>query len=319
MVDNCDNYDLGVHEIISASRRTDIPAFYSRWFMNSIRRGYVCFVNPFNRKQIQKISLKVEDVKVIVFWTRNPLPLIPHLDELDRIGYRYYFHYTVLNYPKKLDRFVPSFEKTVEIFKMLSDRIGSERIILRYDPIILTDEMNTEFHIRNFERILSRLGKYAGRVVISFLDLYGKTRRNLKAVNIHPYEDIDTDDPKISKMLRAFHDISESNGLKIFSCAEKRNLEPFGIRRGKCIDDELIRDIFGIHVNPEKDRNQREYCGCVKSKDIGMYDTCLHGCVYCYAVSKHEKAVENYRRHDPNSPFLIPPDRTWQSAQVQPL
>ncbi len=310
MVGGCDHGYLGRYEIISASRRTDIPAFYSRWFMKSIKRGYFCFINPFNRKQVQKISLRPEDVKVIVFWTRNPLPLIPHLDELDRAGYRYYFHYTVLNYPRSFDRFVPSLERTVEVFRRLSDRIGKERIILRYDPIILTDEMDAEFHMKNFEKIITKLGDYAGRVVISFLDLYRKTKENLGKAGVKLVKKFDLNDPSMSKMMETIVDVSKSKNLEIVSCATETNLEVFGIKRGKCIDDELIWRLFKIKVNSEKDENQRKFCGCVKSKDVGMYDTCLHGCVYCYAVSSHERALRNYRKHDPDSPFLLNPEFT---------
>ena len=173
--------------IISASRRTDIPAFYSKWFMNRIKDGYVLVQNPYNTKQIRKVFLTPFQVDAIVFWTRNAKPLIPYLDDLDKLGYNYYFQYTITGYKRELERFTPSPQKAIETFIELSDKIGKEKVIWRYDPIILSDYSNYNEHLRLFEKISNMLENKTDKVVISFADPYKKITNNLKNIG---YKDI---------------------------------------------------------------------------------------------------------------------------------
>lgn len=294
--------------IISASRRTDIPAFYAEWFMNRIRAGYCTVPNPYNRKQVSRISLLSEDVDVIVFWTRHPAPLLEHLEELDRRGFRYYFHYTVLDNPRALDRRTPPLAMSIEIFRALSHAIGPDRVIWRYDPLVFSNKTPVDFYLDGYEKIASALKGYTFRSVISILDIYRSIARRLEALKeegLQVVEHTEIPSEDFCALMTGLAEIAMVNDMEITSCAEPLGLERYGIMPGKCIDDIYIRDVFGIEVTDKKDPYQREACGCVVSKDIGMYQTCLFGCQYCYATRSFERARQNYRAHDPQSPSLI--------------
>jgi len=290
--------------IISASRRTDIPAFYAKWFINRIRVGYCTVPNPFNPKQVSRISLRPEDVDVIVFWTRFPGPLMPFLNELDERGYRYYFLYTLMNNPKVLEPKSPSHRKSLHIFKRLSNRIGSEKMIWRYDPIMFTSMTDVAFHREAYQRIATELKGHTARSIISVVDIYRKAGKRLALLE---KEGVHLVTPSKEAFGRFMADISATarmNGMKIQSCAEASGLEMYGIGPGKCVDDRLIRYVFGSDVTHVKDPSQRSLCGCVASRDIGMYDTCLFGCVYCYATNHFDRAKDRYRKSHPDSPSL---------------
>lgn len=295
--------------IISASRRTDIPAFYSNWFMNRVYEGYCLVPNPFNRKQIARISLKPADVDALVFWSRNPRPLMPHLKELERLGYRYIFHVTVLGYPRWLDRKNPSLAASIRTFQELSSKIGPDRVIWRYDPIVLTQRIDTQFHLENFRTIASALKGSTNRCIISFLDVYRKIQRRLQRLEDKGANfDAAPDNPatRYADLLKGIYTHSRDNGMELFSCAEECDLTMHGIRDGKCIDESHLREVFGLDMSSKKDPGQRPNCACVVSKDIGIYDTCLFGCQYCYATTSFATAEDNYRRHDPKSASLLP-------------
>ncbi len=294
--------------IISASRRTDIPAFYAQWFINRIRAGDCTVPNPFNRKQVSHISLRPEDVDIIVFWTRNPQPLIPYLKELDQLGYRYYFQYTVMNNPRLIDAMTPSLSSSLKIFKKLSDLIGPERIIWRYDPVIISNITDIEFHTDTYKQIAETLRNYTQRSVISLLDLYPKLKKRLKALKDNGVEIVDLNkefDEQFDELLNTLAEVAEQNKMEIVSCAEDPDLNKYNIQPGKCIDDNYIKRVFGIDVSHKKDPFQREACGCVVSRDIGVYDTCLSGCQYCYATTSFEKAKALYKNHDPDSTSMV--------------
>jgi hypothetical protein len=295
--------------IISVSRRTDIPAFYSQWFINRIREGYCKVPNPFNTNQVSTISLKLENVDVIVFWTRNPQPLIPYLQELDQRGYHYYFQFTVLNNPCFLDINNPPIDSSIQVFKKLSGLIGSQKIIWRYDPIVLSEVTDINFHIKNYERIANLLSGYTQKSVISIMDGYVKNNKRLRELEAQQGIKIKTiaEYPHLfNDLLPTLAEIADKNGMEIFSCAEEKDFQSYGIKPGKCIDDEYIQKVFNLpKISHKKDPVQRETCGCVVSKDVGMYDSCVFGCQYCYATTNFEKAKENKKRHHFDSPFLI--------------
>ncbi|HEY1843403.1 MAG TPA: DUF1848 domain-containing protein [Buttiauxella sp.] len=291
--------------IISASRRTDIPAFYTEWLMNRLRAGFLLTRNPFNYNQISRVDLTPQNVDAIVFWTRNPTKLLPYINELDSLGHKYYFQYTITGYPRSLDTKTLNPHKSLDVFRTLVDKIGFGKVIWRYDPILLSNILPAEEHIRLFTKLAENLKGYTPRVVISFADLYQKTERNLKTVESLIYHDITQQHERCLQLSGKLAQIAEQNGMEIFSCAEDVQLENCGIKHGKCIDDELIKSLFNIDINSAKDKGQREACGCVKSVDIGVYNTCLHGCKYCYATFNHKLANTNYKKHDPLSPFLL--------------
>ncbi len=294
--------------IISASRRTDIPAFYAQWFINRIRAGYCTVPNPFNPKQVAHVPLKPEDVDVFVFWTRNPRPLFPYLAELDKGGYRYYFQYTLLDNPSAMDLHTPSLEVALATFRELAEVVGPEKLIWRYDPIAFTEATDARFHAQTYADIARALQGHTQRSVISFVDVYRKARARLRDMAEQGYEMIDYDGQpgkRFDELLRALVQTATDCGLEIVSCAESIDLRPYGIRHGKCVDDDTIWQVCDITVTGKKDPSQRKACGCVISKDIGMYDSCLFGCRYCYATSSFERARVNHAAHDPHSPSLL--------------
>jgi hypothetical protein len=303
--------------IISASRRTDIPAFYNEWFMNRVRDGFCTVPNPFNSRQIARVSLDPEDVDAIVFWTRNPLPLMSSLEELDQRGFCYYFHFTLLGYPRFLDQNVPSFNNFIENFRALSGAIGADRVIWRYDPIVITPRTGISFHLENFERIADSLKDHTNKCVISLVDMYRKSKRRLGELANSGEQVIEhgaLDDNQFDSLMRGIAGLGKKYGLTVSSCAESIDLTSFGINPGRCIDHVLLQDEFNIRVPARKDPGQRDICACVVSKDIGMYDSCLYGCQYCYATSSISRARDNFVAHDPSSPSLL----GWHEADQVP-
>ena len=285
--------------ILSVSRRTDIPAFYSEWFMERLRQKYVLVRNPFNIHSISRIPLSPENVDAIVFWTKNSKPIHKYLDEIDELGYKYYFQYTITPYKNDLEEKVQDKKEIVETFKKLSEKIGSEKVILRYDPVILSDNYTIDFHKKAFARLCDLLAPYTEKIIFSFLDDYKKISKNIKQLNI---KEISAEEMCI--MAEYFADTAKKYNLKIESCAEQIDLGRFGINHGKCIDDELIEKITGYKISAGKDK-QRNACGCVKCIDIGEYNTCMHKCLYCYANINKDAAFKDYKLHDKKSPLLI--------------
>jgi DNA repair photolyase len=288
--------------IISASRRTDIPAFYAKWFINRIREGYVLNKNPFNANQVKKIILTPFYVDAIIFWTRNPKPLMPYLDELDEKGFNYYFQYTITGYPRNLEKNTPHPSKAIETFIELSDKIGKEKVIWRYDPIIFTKYTDFDEHIRLFNKISKALEGKTDKVVISFADPYKKITKKLEEID---YLDILDEKTKLYELAKQISEIAQSRNMIVETCSEAIDLDYCNINHGKCIDDVLIEKLFNLNLHVDKDKNQRKECGCVQSVDIGVYNTCSHGCTYCYATFSDKTVEKNKLIHNPDSPLLI--------------
>lgn len=284
--------------ILSASRRTDIPAFYSDWLYNRIRDGFVFVRNPMNIHHISKININPDIVDCIVFWTKNPKKMLSRLNELD--DYNYYFQFTINPYNQQLELNVPRKNNIIETFRELSEKIGSNRVIWRYDPILLSNDIDVVYHIKYFEEIAKRLSSFTNKCTISFIDNYKKTEKNLKGTNSR--ELIDEEIITLSKELVK---VASSYNIKIQTCAEKIDLEEIGIKHGKCIDNVIIENIVGYQLETKKDKNQRFECGCVESIDIGEYNTCLHNCLYCYANFNKEQVLLKRGKHNPSSPLLI--------------
>lgn len=292
------NTKEGIKLILSASRRTDIIAFYMDWFMNRLKEGYVLVRNPMNYHQVSKIELNPDVIDCIVFWTKNPANI---LDKLDMISeYKYYFQITINGYSKDIEHNVPSLDLVIESFKKLSKSIGKEKTIWRYDPILLTDKIDIEYHCNRYEEIASKLEGYTDRCVISFVDLYKKTERNMRNLRIKNFDSI-----TMLKIGRRLSEIARRHGFIIETCSEKIDLLSVGIEHGKCIDDKLISKIVGNKIKVNKDKNQRDVCGCVESIDIGAYNTCKHSCLYCYANYSEMAVKNNILNHNPKSPLLI--------------
>ena len=285
--------------IISASRRTDIPTYYSEWLFNRIREGFVYVRNPMNIHQISKISLLPEVVDGIVFWTKNPVPMLDRLSELKR--YVYYFQFTLNSYGKDIEPNVPSKKEIiVPAFQKLSQMIGKDKVIWRYDPILLNDKYTLDYHIKYFESLAIKLSGYTEKCTISFIDLYKNTQRNTAPLSIQA-----PTDEQIEMLMSEFSRIAKDNGILIDTCSERIDLEKFGITHAHCIDRARFERLGNYTLKVEKDKNQRQECGCVASIDIGAYNTCKNGCVYCYANYSQKTVCNNFKLHDPESPLLF--------------
>lgn len=283
--------------ILSVSRRTDIPAFYSEWFFNRLRDGFIDVRNPMNIHQVSRVKITPDVIDCIVFWTKNPKAMLARLDELK--GYNYYFQFTLNPYDKRIESSVPKKNEIILAFKELSSKIGNNRVIWRYDPILITDVIDVNYHIQYFEELAKRLTGFTNRCVISFVDLYKKTSANTRHLNLRePNED------EIFAIAKAFSKIANNFGLEIVTCAENIDLQKFGIEHGHCIDQALIEDICGCSIDTRKDKNQRKECGCIESIDIGAYNTCCHGCAYCYANFNDDKVRLQSSRHIKTSSLL---------------
>ncbi len=285
---------------MSVSRRTDIPAFYAEWFINRVRAEYCVVVNPFNANQLSYVSLKPKDVIAFVFWTRNPQPLIKYLPELDKRKYKYYFQYTIIGYPKEIDPKCPSLDPAIKTFRELSKLIGKEKVIWRYDPILLSSKTPEQWHIKQVTSLMKALRGHTNRMVISFIDPYRKTKIRLERETSDSFKL-----PPDAFDAQAYNKIAEFTGkeakkygLEVQSCAEEIDLIKYGINHGKCIDGELISRITRSSFLFKKDPFQRKLCGCMVSKDIGVNNTCLFGCKYCYATSSLKIARDNFKKHN---------------------
>jgi hypothetical protein len=264
--------------IISASRRTDIPAFYGSWFMDQINRGFVQVVNPMNSSQVSTISLLPSEVDIIVFWTKDPQSLLPKLEELLKSGYECCFQFTLTPYGKNIEPGLDSKRNVIDRFKQLSKMIGTDRVLWRYDPIIFTQTLTPGWHIEQFLLLAEELDGFTKRCTISFLDLYKKIERDMMKIVPLSYTDF-----SLIEFSSRLSEIAHFSHMEIVSCATELDLSSAGISHGSCIDGNLIESLTGKRITKAKDRGQRSNCGCVKSRDIGTYGTCRHGCLYCYA------------------------------------
>ncbi|MGB3926745.1 MAG: DUF1848 domain-containing protein [Caldicoprobacterales bacterium] len=287
--------------VLSVSRRTDIPAFYSQWFINRLKEGYVFIKNPMNSKQISKININPQVVDCIVFWTKNPRPLIKSLDEIDSMGYHYYFQFTITPYDNTIERALPDKSKIIETFIALSKKIGKEKLVWRYDPIILNPSLTIDYHVEAFERMVSQLYQYTNECIISFVDLYSKTEKNMGKDSIRQIRE-----DEMHIIAKEFSRIAHKRGIKILTCSEKIDLDQYGIEHASCIDKEKIDNIIGCSLSHKiKKDGQRPNCGCIECIDIGAYNTCKHNCLYCYASFSTEQVIKNNKLHNPKSAILI--------------
>ena len=311
--------------IVSASRSTDIPGFYADWFLHRLKVGYSAWTNPFNGVQSY---VSYRDTRLIVFWSKNPEALLAKgglLDYLEEKGIHCYIQYTLNDYvTEKLEKGVPPVSKRIDTFKRLVERLGVGKVIWRFDPLILTDEITIQDLLAKAENIGSQLKGYTEKMVFSFADIsaYRKVRSNLINNNIRYREFHDED---MLEFAAGIQQLNQEWGYTLATCGEKIDIEQFGIVHNKCVDDGLmirffsddarLMEFLGVEItggdlfNPEKtiikhrnnkDKGQRQFCGCIISKDIGEYNTCAHLCEYCYANSSKEIALRNLQSHKAN-------------------
>jgi len=307
--------------IVSASRSTDIPAFYPDWFVERWKAGYIKWKNPFNGIPIY---VSFEKTRAVIFWTKNPKPMRDHLDFLDKNVKNYYFQYTLNDYDKEgLDGKVGSLENRIITFKELSNRIGKDKVIWRFDPLLLTQQINVTELLGRIENIGNQIFQHTNKLVFSFADIsiYKKVQNNLKKENI---DYLEFTDEAMNEFAFGLQELNQNWNFQLATCAERLDLRRYGIAHNKCVDDDLLIKLFPhdkelmtflgvefteptlfepskqIIAKKTKDKGQREACGCISSKDIGEYNTCPHGCLYCYANTSKEIAIINYQSHTKN-------------------
>lgn len=333
--------------IVSASRSTDIPAFFAKWFITRIKAGYVVWVNPFNQ---QPIYVSLKNTRVIVFWTKNPKPLLPLLDELDKRGIHYYFQFTLNDYDvEKFEPNVPSVDKRIETFKSLSEKVGADHVIWRFDPLIITPKLTPNALLHKIRVVSEKLYGLTNKLVFSFIDVkaYRKVQNNLIRTGLYTKDNVITAEAtpeqqhEIASGLQLLKNYWKQRNwnLSIATCGEDIDFSKYEISHNRCIDPEIMNNCFADDVVLQdflskykkplqldlfaaseagefeqpvfdykkfKDKGQREECGCVVSKDIGMYNTCSHNCVYCYANTSAEAVAKNRNNFILMSESLIP-------------
>lgn len=285
--------------ILSVSRRTDIPAFYADWFFHRLQAGYVLVRNPYRFHTVSRIALSPDVVDGIVFWTKNPAPMLARLNELR--DYPFYFQCTATAYGTDLEPHVPDKDRTVlPAMCRLAEMIGPERVIWRYDPVLLSPKYTVDFHRQRFTQMAKTLQGSTKRCVISFLDLYPSMQKEAARLGLRA-----PDRQEAETLAAYFADIAAQNGIKAETCAENIDLAHLGIAHGCCIDKALLEKISGFKLHTKKDLNQRPFCGCCASVDIGTYATCPGGCVYCYANRGAAAAKNAFAAHDAHAPLLL--------------
>jgi hypothetical protein len=291
--------------IVSASYKTDIPAFYGRWFLNRLRAGYCKMVNPYGG-QVYTVDLTRPVVDGFVFWSRNVGPFLPVLAEVRQRGYPFVVQLGITGYPRQLEHAVIPASKSIEHAHRIAEEFGPRVVVWRYDTIIHSSLTDRDFHLRNFEKLANALQGTTDEVVISFAQTYRKTLRNMNSAAAE--FGFSWQDPPAEEKLdlaRQLAQIARSHAMQLTVCSQ-RDYVVEGAADARCIDARRLSDIAGAAINVPLKGNRKE-CGCNQSRDIGAYDTCPHGCVYCYAVSSQARAKQRLCQHDPNGEFLVPP------------
>lgn len=283
--------------IINTGCRTDIPAYFSQWFYNRIIEGYVLVRNPYYPEQVLRYQLNEDVVDCLIFCTKNPEPMFKRLEEISR--FNQFWFVTITPYGKEIEPNVPDKSRVMESFKQLSETVGMKKISWRYDPIFIDDRYSLNFHLESFRKMAENLKGYVDNCVISFIDLYAKTKQNFKKVR-----EVTKEEQEI--IGKTFALIGRENGIKIRTCCEGAELERYGIDVSGCMTKSVIERAIGCGLDMKKGMKMaREGCNCLIGNDIGMYNTCDHACIYCYANYNQSIVRQNMQNHNPDSPFLI--------------
>lgn len=286
-----------MYMILFVSGRCDIPAFFSPWFYNRLKEGYVDVRNPYNEHQISRIILHKDYVDCILFCTKNPLRMMERLDE---IYFPYIFHITLTPYHQDIEVNMPNKKDILHGIELLSSKLGKERVVIRYDPIILTPFYTTEYHIRAFEKLCMTLQGSVYKIIISFVDMYKNTKHNMEKMEMLTMGEKD-----IHKLASAFGMIAKAYGMHIQTCAEEIDLSLYNIEKGLCINQKEIEHVIGHSIIRPKGKGVRISCDCMPSVDIGDYNCCMHQCLYCYANYNEKQIQQRVKLHNPNSSVLL--------------
>ncbi len=285
-------------QVISASRRTDIPAFYADWFINRLKEGSVAVQQPYSRKLI-RVSLEPAELSAIVFWSKNYAPLLGRLEVIEQTTRKLFFHFTITA-AQELESSVPGYRDAARDFRFLSRRYSPDRVVWRYDPICLTDKLSFDIYEERFRACADTLRGYADTCIISFVHPYRKVLINLAKYTDHRLTDVPIAQER--EYARRLAEIAAPYGIRVRACSNDDLLSD-AVKKASCIDGRRLAELFQIQLDT-RPASIRKECACTKSVDIGAYDTCAHGCVYCYANADKERALAALRHHDPESAAL---------------
>ena len=286
--------DRGSKMILNVSSRTDIVAFYSEWFMNRYREGYVDVRNPFNPTIVSRIYF--EHVDAILFCTKNPIPI---LKDLEKIKQPTLFHITITPYHSDIEPNVPDKKEVIETVKRISSMIGKDHVTVRYDPIFISHKYSVEYHKKTFDKLCSLLNGYVSRIIVSFIDDYKNVRKNKAILDLIPFTKNTYREIGMSFSKSAHH-----NHMTVQTCFEEENLVEYGFIKGECLSHELVYQLTGKSYKNWRNRKEKK-CNCVEMVDIGVYNSCVHKCVYCYANYDEKQVMRNVKNHHPTSSLLI--------------
>lgn len=280
--------------ILSVSRRTDIPTFYSEWFIRRLEEENLMTRNPRYPEQVYRVPLNDDTIDCIVFWTKNPIPMLP---KLDRIKFPFYTQFTLTGYGKDMEAGLPEKTELLRAFRELSEK-SNGYVIWRYDPIVFTSKYTMSWHVNTFANMAGYLRGYTKKCVISFVDMYSHIRKSMADDVLTPTKD------ELTLFCRTIATIAAENGMEIATCSEVIDLDSVGIKHNKCIDPDYIEEIIGTPIKRKKDGGQRGACGCIESIEVGTYNSCYNGCKYCYACTDKRAMEENRSKYNPDSPLL---------------
>lgn len=283
--------------IINTGARTDTVQYYTEWLLRRFREGYVYSRNPLFPDKVTRYELTPDKVDCVEFCSKNYRPILKDLHEItDR--FNTHFHYTITAYGKDIEPGVPDIDESIEILYELEKQVGKQRICWRYDPVLLTEKYTVERHLETFEYMASRLSGHVDRCIFSFVEMYRKLDANMP--ELFPISDRDKD-----RIAEGLGRIAKRYGIPIQTCGANGDYSRYGIMGSGCMTLDILGKANGVEFRNLRHKGMRKGCHCIESRDIGAYETCINGCRYCYANQSHERAMENYRMHDPKSPLLI--------------
>lgn len=286
--------------ILNTGSRTDIPAYYSKWFYNRIREGYVLVRNPYYPSQVTRYLFDPKVIDMIVFCTKNPQPMLDQEESLNMLlsAFDTFWFVTITPYETDIEPFVPSAEQVIKAFQRLAERVGRQRISWRYDPVFITEKYSVDYHIRQFKAMAKKLSGCTAQCVVSFIDLYEKTKKNFQGICRVPCREQE-------QLIAAFSEIAKKHDMQIHLCCEKEKLARENVDADGCMSKAVLEKALGCRLNVPTKKAARGECACLLGADIGAYNTCGHGCLYCYANYDRATVVSNRKNHNPSSPFLI--------------
>lgn len=283
--------------IINTGARTDTVQYFTKWLLKRFEEGYVLTRNPLFLNKITRYELTLKKVDAVIFCSKNYAPILPFIKKISD-KFNTYFYYTITAYGKDVEPGVPSIEDSMETLIKLSEIVGKQRAAWRYDPVLLTQKYTTDYHINTFEYMAKTLAPYIDRCIFSFVEMYKKLEANMPEIIL-----LTEDDKRL--IAKNLGEIAKLNNIVIQTCGTKDDYSKYGIGVSGCMTLDILGKANGVEFKKLKHKGMRQGCGCIESRDIGAYDTCLNGCRYCYANKNHKKAFENYKFHDPNSPLLL--------------